>query len=69
MDRMDHHTVDVTNKESLILIKKLIEEYLPLFRSKHFNICADETFDLGKGRSKHLAERIGLDTMYVEYVK
>jgi hypothetical protein len=68
-DRMDHHTIDVTNQESLSLIKSLIEEYLPLFRSKHFNICADETFDLGKGRSKHLADSIGLNAMYVEYVK
>lgn len=68
-DRMDHHTIDVTNNESLCLIKKLIEEYLPLFRSKQFNLCADETFDLGKGRSKHLADSIGVNTMYVEYVK
>lgn len=68
-DRMNHHTVDVTNPESITLIKKLIDQYLPLFSSKHFNICADETFDLGKGKSKQLAEQIGVDSMYIQYVK
>lgn len=68
-DRMDHHTVDVTNRDSIVLIKQLIEEYLPLFSSKHFNICADETFDLGKGRSKELADQIGVDSVYIQYVK
>lgn len=68
-DRMDHHTVDVTNKESMKLVKKLIDEYIPLFSSKHFNLCADETFDLGKGKSKVLADQIGVDNMYVSFVK
>ena len=68
-DRMDHHTVDVTNGESMKLVKKLIDEYLPLFSSKHFNLCADETFDLGKGKSKGLADQIGVDNMYVSFVK
>lgn len=68
-DRMNHHTVDVTNPESMGLIKKLIDQYLPLFSSKHFNICADETFDLGKGKSKQLADKIGVNSMYIQYVK
>lgn len=69
VDRMEHHTLDVTNEDSFLLIKKLIDEYLPLFRSDKFNICADETFDLGKGKSKKHAEQIGLDNMYIEHVK
>lgn len=51
-ERMAHHTIDVSNPESLELIKSLIDQYLPLFSSKYFNICCDETFDLGKGRNK-----------------
>lgn len=69
LDRMEHHTIDVTNKDSLVLVKKMIEEFMPLFTSKHFNLCADETFDLGKGNSKGLAEEIGIKNMYVDYVK
>lgn len=69
VNRMHHHTIDVTNKESLILIKRLIEEYMELFTSRHFNICADETFDLGKGRSESLANELGVDRLYLNYVK
>lgn len=69
VDRMEHHTVDVSNRRSIEFVKKLIEAYLPLFTSKHFNICADETFDLGKGKSKELAEQLGTHKMYLDYVK
>lgn len=67
--RMEHHTVDVTNPESLEFIKRMLSEFMPLFTSKHFNICADETFDLGKGKSKELADKIGTHQVYVNFVK
>lgn len=69
IDRMRHHTIDVSNRDSIALIKRMIEEFLPLFRSSQFNICADETFDLGKGKSKTLADQVGVKNMYVDYVK
>ncbi len=68
-DRMQHHTIDASNQQSIALIKTMIDEYLPLFRSNQFNICADETFDLGKGKSKVLAEQKGVDEIYIDYVK
>lgn len=68
VDRMEHHTIDVSNPEGMRFVKKLIEEFLPLFTSEHFNICADETFDLGKGRSKKFADQTGVDRMYLDYV-
>ncbi|KSV60638.1 glycoside hydrolase family 20 zincin-like fold domain-containing protein [Acetivibrio ethanolgignens] len=67
--RMQHHTIDVSNPESHIFIKKMIEEFLPFFSSKQFNLCGDETFDLGKGRGRELAEQIGQDRMYINFVK
>lgn len=67
--RMKHHTIDVTNPESLQVVKELISEFLPLFRSSQFNICADETFDLGKGKSREAAERLTVDRIYIDYVK
>ncbi|MBO6016338.1 MAG: family 20 glycosylhydrolase, partial [Lachnospiraceae bacterium] len=69
IDRMEHHTVDVTNEESLELIKNRIREYMNLFSSKYFNICADETFDLGKGKSKDVVQREGAKTVYVGFLK
>lgn len=68
-DRMRHHTVNVTDPGSIAFIKGLIEEFMPLFTSEHFNIGADETFDLGKGRSLKEAERAGVKRLYVDYVK
>lgn len=68
-DRMAHHTIDITNVESLELIKSLLSEYMQLFTSKHFNICADETFDLGKGRSRALAEEKGVTAIYTIFLK
>ena len=51
-ERMGHHTIDVSNPESIELIKSLIDQYIPLFSSDKFNICCDETFDLCNGRNK-----------------
>ncbi|WP_426350534.1 glycoside hydrolase family 20 zincin-like fold domain-containing protein [Alloiococcus sp. CFN-8] len=68
MDAMRHHTIDASNPESLELIKSLIVEYMSLFSSSYFNICCDETFDMGKGRGKALAEDIGGKEMYIRYV-
>lgn len=69
VDRMEHHTIDVSNEKSLAFVEGLIEAFLPLFTSEHFNIGADETFDLGKGRSRRLAEQGGTQRMYIDYVK
>ena len=51
IEKMAHHTIDVSNPESIELIKSMIDQYIPLFRSNKFNICCDETFDLCRGRN------------------
>jgi len=62
--RMKHHTIDPTNPESIEVIKSMIDQYIPLFRTDKFNICCDETFDLANGKLKDF------DTgkLYVEFV-
>lgn len=69
LDRMRHHTVNVTDERVLPLIKGMLEEYLNLFTTDKFNFCADETFDLGKGKSKALAEEKGVHRIYIDYIK
>ncbi|HJD21082.1 MAG TPA: family 20 glycosylhydrolase [Candidatus Gemmiger faecigallinarum] len=64
-----HHTLNAADPDSLAFVKKLIDEYRPLFRTNKFNICDDETFDLGKGRSKEQADREGAQALYVRHVK
>lgn len=63
--RMGHHTIDPKNPESIEIIKSLIDQVLPLFRSDRFNICGDETFDLKRGKYE------GEDTgkLYVDFIK
>jgi hypothetical protein len=68
-DRMAHYTIDVSNKESYVLIKSMIDEFVPLFSSGLCNICCDETFDLGKGKNKKQAEKAGTGRLYVDFIK
>lgn len=65
VSRMRHHTIDPRQAESLEVIKSLIDQYLPHFGSKIFNICCDETFDL------NVLEKEGYDVgrLYIDFVK
>ena len=56
-NRMAHLTIDPCNPASFPLIAAMLDEYMALFRSRKFNICADETFDLGKGCNQGKDER------------
>lgn len=67
--RMHHHTINVSSPESAEFIKGKIREFAALFTSGQFNICADETFDLGKGKSSGLKEKLGVHRLYIDYVK
>lgn len=69
IDRMEHHTVDVCDQDAMEVICGMIGEFLPLFSSRKFNLCADETFDLGKGKNKKLAQKKGTDRLYMDYIK
>lgn len=69
IERMQHHTVDTTNPETLPFIKKMLAEYMQLFTSRYFNLCADETFDLGKGKSRTAAEQKGVSSIYTAFLK
>jgi len=53
---------------SIKLISQLYNEFLPLFKAVDFNACCDETWELGKGRSKKVAERIGIGRVYLQFI-
>lgn len=67
-DRMGHYTLDCLNPESLELVRGMIHEMRPLFRSKLFNICCDETFDLGRGRGAAAAAALGTGRLYTDFL-
>lgn len=67
-DRMAHHTLDVSNTESIDFVNRMLDEFIPLFSSDKFNICCDETFDLGEGKNKELAAKVGKGQIYVDFL-
>ena len=57
IDRQIHHTLDVSNPESFEFVKSMLDQYIPPFSSNKFNICCDETFDLGTGKNKNWQQK------------
>jgi hypothetical protein len=49
-------------------LDSLFAEFLPLFSSPRFNVCCDETMDLGMGQSYRLAQRKGRGSLYLDHV-
>ncbi|MCS6870006.1 MAG: family 20 glycosylhydrolase [Anaerolineae bacterium] len=56
-------------QETLPFLAGLYDELLPHFSSQYFNVGCDETFDLGKGRSKALVEAQGVGRVYLDFLK
>ena len=55
--------------EVYTFLAELYAEYLPLFSHRpFFNVDCDETWDLGKGRSRELAEKQGLGRVYLDHL-
>ncbi len=67
-NRMEFHTIDISNEDSYALLGQMFDDYLPNFSSKWFNICCDETWYLGMDRNKERAEREGTGEMYLSHV-
>jgi hypothetical protein len=54
---------------SLPFLRGLYDELLPNFSSRFFNVGCDETWDLGRGRSKRLCEAKGKGRVYLDFLK
>ena len=54
---------------TLPFLRGLYDELLPNFSSRFFNVGCDETWDLGRGRSKDLCEAKGKGRVYVDFLK
>jgi hexosaminidase len=58
-----------TVEESYQLLDDLYSEQVPLLKSPFFNVCCDETWGLGTGPSKSLAEKIGVGGVYARHLR
>ncbi len=64
-ERMLHHTINPLLDESFELITSLIDQHMEAFTSDKFNICCDETFDLGTDVNKDKDK----GELYIGFVK
>ena len=56
-------------EETYQLLDDLYAEVCPLLPFEMFNVCCDETWGLGEGPSKELAQQIGTGGVYVQHVR
>ncbi|PWG81466.1 family 20 glycosylhydrolase [Pararcticibacter amylolyticus] len=54
--------------ETIQFMNDIYDEMCPAFGSSFFHVNCDETFDLGRGPSKKLADSIGAGKVYANYV-
>ena len=64
----DHGTTLKPNVESLSFMDSLYAEYLPNFRSAHFNVGMDEPWELGEGWSKAKCRKEGATNVYIDFL-
>jgi hypothetical protein len=62
-------TLAPNHPRTLPFLRSLYDELLPNFASLFFNVGCDETWDLGKGRSKKLCDRHGQGRVYLDFLK
>ncbi|MBB6454567.1 hypothetical protein HNQ94_003056 [Salirhabdus euzebyi] len=61
-------TMNPIDEGSVDLVNRMTDDFLPNFTSDNFNVNLDEPFELGMGKSKPIADEIGVGQLYVNYV-
>lgn len=56
------------NPQIYEFLDSLFAELLPLFSSEKFNVCCDETWDLGLGQSYQLCRKKGKGRVYLDHI-
>ena len=62
-------TLSPANPDIYGFLDSLFAEFLPLFSSKRFNVCCDETWDLGMGQSYEMCKKLGKGVVYLNHIK
>ncbi len=67
--RENPNILSPVKEESYQLLDDMYSEVCPLLPFDMFNVCCDETWGLGQGPSKQLADKIGVGGVYVQHVR
>ena len=65
----DNGSVLSPSQKSLRFLDNLYKEFLPNFSSPMFNVGCDETWELGRGKSKKLCDKHGVTKVYLNFLK
>ena len=61
-------TLNPLDEESFEHVSKMYKDMLPHCNSKYFNMCFDEPYELGHGKTKELAEKTSVEDIFVDYL-
>jgi hypothetical protein len=61
-------TLNPLDPRSLALVRDMYSEFVPLFDAVDFNVCGDEPWELGEGRSKGKAQESGVGRVYLDWM-
>ena len=62
-------TLYPADPDSIQLVADMYGDFLPLFEAEDFNVCGDEPWELGQGRSKKRAATVGKGVVYLDFIK
>jgi len=62
------HIITPTLEASYDFLKEVYEEIVPAYSNQYFNINCDETFGLGEGKSKAMADSLGKGGIYLYHI-
>jgi len=62
-------SLSVTEEKTYVFIENMLNEVFALFPSEYINIGADESYDVGFGKSKELTEKVGVAKIHAEHYK
>lgn len=62
-------SLNTQSEESFEFLESMLEEVVPLFRSKYFHMGADESWDVGRGASGRAVNRYDIATVHAKHYR
>jgi len=62
-------SLNVSSDSTYIFLESMLKEVFKLFPSKYFHMGADESFDVGLGKSKYLVKKYGIAKVHADHYK
>ena len=67
--RMRGATINPRDPQARKLLSDMMDDFLSPFSSRYFNVCGDETYDLGRGKNAAIAAKEGPAPLYIEHIR